>query len=304
MPSNRPGTDACRSSFNTELIEPMNTAINPSAPHHPPKVSIGMPVYNGDAFIREALDSLLAQTFTDFELIISDNASTDDTQLICQEYAANDCRIRYVRQSRNIGAAANFQFVLKQAVGKLFMWAAADDSWDPRFISLNIDNLTGNKRLIGSIGRVLFCDGETVCYCSTAVSSIRGPIWKKLALFLRNPSDNSRFYSLFYRDALINIGDYCLSFYAADWLLVAKVLTIGDLGCVDEVLMRRQSAESSRYLRTINQLNKEWLTCGFPLLPFTVNLIRSISLAALLPSFPFLLRLNIVHFRHMRRYKS
>ena len=98
-----------------------------SKPIH--QVSIGMPVYNGERFIREALDSLLAQTFTDFELIISDNASTDGTEAICREYAARDPRIRYVRQSENRGAAANFQFVLNEAVGEYFMWAAHDDQF-------------------------------------------------------------------------------------------------------------------------------------------------------------------------------
>ncbi len=99
-----------------------------------PKVSIGMPVYNGEKYIREALDSLLAQTFTDFELIISDNASTDATAAICQEYAARDSRLRYVRQSENRGPTANFQFVLAEAVADYFMWAAADDVWDAKYI--------------------------------------------------------------------------------------------------------------------------------------------------------------------------
>lgn len=94
-----------------------------------PMVSIGMPVYNGERFIREALDSLLAQTFADFELIISDNASTDATASICGQYAKQDSRIRYLRQESNIGAAANFRFVLDQAVAPYFMWAACDDKW-------------------------------------------------------------------------------------------------------------------------------------------------------------------------------
>lgn len=97
-------------------------------------VSIGMPVFNGEKFIREALDSLLAQTFTDLELIISDNSSTDRTEAICREYAARDPRIRYVRQSENRGALANFQCVLDEAVGEYFMWASADDVWDARWI--------------------------------------------------------------------------------------------------------------------------------------------------------------------------
>ena len=101
-----------------------------------PVVSIGMPVFNGALFIREALDLILGQTFRDFELIISDNASTDETKAICLEYAARDPRIRYVRQVENLGAIANLQFVLDQAVGEYFMWAAYDDLRSKKFIEI------------------------------------------------------------------------------------------------------------------------------------------------------------------------
>jgi len=102
-------------------------------PH--PLVSIGMPIYNGEEYVRDALDSLLAQTHNNFELIISDNGSTDKTEQICRWYAARDSRIRYVRQAVNRGAVANFQFVLDEASGQFFMWAAYDDLWGPHFIS-------------------------------------------------------------------------------------------------------------------------------------------------------------------------
>src|SRR5450759_757223 len=91
-----------------------------------PTVSIGMPVYNGEKYISEALDALLAQTFTNFELLISDNASTDGTTAICRHYADRDSRIHYVRQSENRGGVANFKFVLDEARGEYFMWAACD----------------------------------------------------------------------------------------------------------------------------------------------------------------------------------
>lgn len=92
-----------------------------------PKVSIGVPVYNGEIYIREALDSLLAQTFTNFELIISDNASTDGTEAICRKYAAHDPRIRYIRQPENRGALANFKYLLDEAAGEYFQWLGSDD---------------------------------------------------------------------------------------------------------------------------------------------------------------------------------
>jgi len=106
-----------------------------------PLVSIGMPVYNGERFIRQALDSLLAQDYENFELIISDNASTDGTQEICLEYRAQDGRIRYYRNENNLGALANFNRVLGLAQGPYFMWISHDDVWEPSYMSTLLRNL-------------------------------------------------------------------------------------------------------------------------------------------------------------------
>lgn len=92
-----------------------------------PRLSIGLPVYNGENFLSESLDALLGQSYEDYELIISDNASTDGTADICRRYAKQDSRIRYVRQPRNIGCAPNHNFVIQQARGELFKTASHDD---------------------------------------------------------------------------------------------------------------------------------------------------------------------------------
>ncbi len=113
-----------------------------------PRVSVGMPVYNGEQFIREALDSLLAQTFTDFELIVSDNASTDRTEAICEEYVLREPRIRFVRQEKNLGALPNFQICLDLAVGEYFIWAAADDSCKPNLIEALVAELDADKNFV------------------------------------------------------------------------------------------------------------------------------------------------------------
>ena len=99
-----------------------------------PLVSIGMPVYNGERFIRQALDSLLAQDCEDFELIISDNASTDGTWEICQQCAATDSRIRLYQNEENRGPVFNFHRVLELSSGEYFMWASHDDYWDPHYL--------------------------------------------------------------------------------------------------------------------------------------------------------------------------
>lgn len=92
-----------------------------------PLVSIGLPVHNGEPYIRATLESLLAQTFADFEVIVCDNASTDGTRETCEEFAARDSRIRYERHPENIGAAGNYNRAFELARGRLFRWSAADD---------------------------------------------------------------------------------------------------------------------------------------------------------------------------------
>ena len=99
-----------------------------------PRVSIGVPVYNGERFLEEALNSILMQTFRDFEVIISDNASTDGTPEICQAYAARDRRVRYYRSEQNFGAAWNYNRVFELATGEYFKWAAHDDLCAPEYL--------------------------------------------------------------------------------------------------------------------------------------------------------------------------
>ncbi|MCE3250557.1 MAG: glycosyl transferase family 2 [Geminicoccaceae bacterium] len=106
-----------------------------------PVVSIGLPVYNGENYLACAIESILAQSFTDFELIISDNASTDGTSDICRTYAARDARVRHVRNPRNIGAAANFNSALAQAAGRYCKWMAHDDVLAPDFLATSLTTL-------------------------------------------------------------------------------------------------------------------------------------------------------------------
>jgi len=97
-------------------------------------LSVGMPVYNGEPFISEAIKSLLSQSFSDFRLVISDNASIDNTEEICRDYESRDKRVSYIKQERNMGGAYNFRFVVEQSQDPFFMWAAADDRWDPLWL--------------------------------------------------------------------------------------------------------------------------------------------------------------------------
>ena len=113
-----------------------------------PRVSIGLPVFNGEEYLEESLDSILAQTYTDFELIISDNASTDHTPRICLKYASKDRRIRYYRNERNLGATRNYNRVFMLSRGKYFKWAADDDVLATNFLSRCVGVLDQDSSIV------------------------------------------------------------------------------------------------------------------------------------------------------------
>jgi glycosyltransferase involved in cell wall biosynthesis len=113
-----------------------------------PRLTIGLPVYNGEEFLAESLDALLGQSYEDFELIISDNASADGTADICRRYAKQDSRIRYFRQPRNIGCAPNHNFVTEQARGELFKSASHDDLYARDLIRLCVEALDEHPEVV------------------------------------------------------------------------------------------------------------------------------------------------------------
>jgi glycosyltransferase involved in cell wall biosynthesis len=113
-----------------------------------PRLTIGLPVYNGEKYVAESIEALLGQTFEDFELIISDNASTDGTRDICRRYAKQDGRIRYIHQPKNIGSAPNHNLLFQQSRGELFKWAAADDLYARDLLQHCVDALDEFPQLV------------------------------------------------------------------------------------------------------------------------------------------------------------
>ena len=113
-----------------------------------PRVSLGMPVYNAERYIEEALDSLLTQTFEDFEIVISDNASTDRTEEICRTYVAKDHRIRYIRKRANYGVISNFNSVFRLSHGEYFKWCASDDVCAPDYLQRAVEVLDQDPSVV------------------------------------------------------------------------------------------------------------------------------------------------------------
>jgi glycosyltransferase involved in cell wall biosynthesis len=119
-----------------------------------------MPVYNGANYLRAAIESILAQTFTDFELIICDNASKDETEAIAREYAARDPRVRYHRNERNIGPSANYNLTFELSRGQYFKWAAHDDVLEPTYLEETVRVMDQDAEVVLAYTDVELIDGQ------------------------------------------------------------------------------------------------------------------------------------------------
>lgn len=156
-----------------------------------PKVSIGVPVYNGEKYLREALDSLLCQEYDDFEIIVSDNASSDSTAGICREYAARDRRIHYHRNESNIGSAPNYRRVFDLARGEFFKWLAYDDRVHPRFIRRcleEFESAPSSVVLVYPQCELIDERGEVLGQAEDHVDTRHRRSWRRLAHVLRHVS--------------------------------------------------------------------------------------------------------------------
>lgn len=177
-----------------------------------PKVSIGVPVYNGAATLAAMLGALLQQTVRDFEIVISDNASTDETGAICAEYMARDSRIRYFRQSKNIGAEPNFKFVLEQARGPYFMWSASDDIRSPDFLEENVRFLEAHPDYVASTCPNRLEGRDLVTF------SMEGDVVERFHTFFDHCwVSHGIFYALIRKDVLLDCEAVGRSFFGADW---------------------------------------------------------------------------------------
>jgi glycosyltransferase involved in cell wall biosynthesis len=207
-----------------------------------PKLSIGLPVYNGEKFLRAALDSLLQQDYSDFELIISDNASTDATQTICREYAAKDGRIRYHRNDVNIGASGNFNSVVGLARGKYFKWATHDDVHLPGFLKQTMhlmQQAPPTVVLVTTKAKVIdehrnFADIPVECL------DTRHPLpHQRVADVMRRVFWASALFGVFRIEALKKTR-LCDAFFASDYVLLAEVAALGEIWEVPETLFQRR----------------------------------------------------------------
>jgi glycosyltransferase involved in cell wall biosynthesis len=205
-----------------------------------PPLTIGLPVYNGQNYVSESLDSLLAQTYSDFELIISDNASTDGTEDICRDYATRDSRIRYVRQPVNIGAAPNHNYLVQAARGRLFKWAAHDDLFAPKLVERCIEALDDRPELILAHAYMGIVDeqGKTLeIYDYRLATDSPRPSERFRSLMFTEGGDD--FYGVIRTDVMRRIAPHN-SYHNGGRKLVAELSLYGPFYQVPEVMFWRR----------------------------------------------------------------
>lgn len=216
------------------------------------KLTIGMPVYNSEAYVRDSLESLLGQTYADFVLLISDNASTDGTADICQDLARQDGRIRYHRNKENIGMSPNFNLVAQRCETPFFKWSTADDLWAPTMIEKSMSVIEAD-------------DSIALCYPKTMlinlVDGTETPYDDNLHLMQDDPVD--RFLGVIHNIGLCNLHlgisrtaalkktSLLRPFPGADLNLMAELALYGKFYEVQEYLFfRRFHENSSSWART------------------------------------------------------
>jgi len=227
-----------------------------TAASRPPRVSIGMPVYNGERHVAQALESLLGQTFTDFELIIADNASTDRTGDICRDFAARDPRIRYVRHTTNRGAVFNWNYVVEIARGEYFKWASGNDLCAPTLLERSVQVLDTEPQVVVAYGRTAYIDDDGaelgVYEHDVQVLDDRPSVrFERLCRELRANNAQS---GLIRRDVLLRTGIE-RDFPGGDMGLMSELGLHGGFQRLPDVLLhRRLGLESATKFRTAEQL--------------------------------------------------
>lgn len=278
-----------------------------------PKVSIGLPVHNGEQFIHRRLNSILEQTFSNFELIISDNASTDSTPNICEEYLKKDKRIRYFRHEKKMRPMRNFKFVLEQAKYDYFVWVAVDDYWHPDFLAKNIKNLLSKKKLVCSISKIqeFSVDAknlESVTKYSMTTKIIKklrtkfmkidmhtlsGSYEKKVRDYLKN-SMCDIIYGV-HRTANLRNGFVDREFNGNDWAIDLNILKFGDIQVIDEVLLYKyeEGLSSSGIINlTSNLSNLGIIAAIFPYYPLTFWCLKHLGIKIFLRNIDYFIWLN------------
>jgi len=209
------------------------------------RVSIGLPVFNGENYLLTAVESVLAQTFTDWELIISDNASTDGTENLGLDFSSRDPRIRYSRQPGNVGAAPNFNFTFAEASGEFFQWLAHDDYLHPEWLARCVSELDADPLVQLVYGQELSVDdaGRIIGKRPYLQPNARASAHERVYAILSNDRGSPAVFGLMRREILART-DLIGSYDASDQVLLVDMALRGKIVELPEWLYYHREHES------------------------------------------------------------
>jgi glycosyltransferase involved in cell wall biosynthesis len=218
-----------------------------------PLVSVGIPVYNGERYISESIESMLQQEFTDFELVISDNASTDRTEEICRSYAHRDSRIKYFRSPSNIGAAPNYNRVFELASGQFFKWLAYDDRCLPGFLKRCHETISGAPSSVSLVYTLCdLIDGAGAVYdrAPDQLDTRASRPHQRLAYILRNVGYAHPLWGLV-RTSAMRKTRLMAGGALADHILISELALTGEIWEIPEV-----------HFQLRMHINNAWAICS------------------------------------------
>lgn len=221
-----------------------------------PLVSVGLPTYNRASSLRRAAQSVLAQDYRNIELVISNNASTDETEFICKGLREQDERVRYVCQLSNRGAVANFSEVVKQSQGEFFMWLADDDWLDRSYISQCLQVLIEQTDHALVCGKGRFFEGEKFVLEGEQINLLQDSGEDRVLTYYQKVDWNATFYGVMRREQLMKIP--IQNTLGVDWLLVASIAFMGKVRTLESVCVNRSRGGMSKNVKDII------LRCGLP----------------------------------------
>lgn len=267
-----------------------------------PRLTIGMPVYRCAETVPRAIESLLAQTFRDFRLLISDDASPDDTAAVCESYAARDPRVVVVRQPQNLNYA-NFRYLVHAARTPFFMFAPGDDWWHPEYVERMIAALDAEPRAVCAVSRVAFMCGDEFIREGHGTRALTSPDpATNIAEYISRPDDNSRMCGVLRTD-VIQRAFPPRSFHAFDWASSIGTLREGIHLEVPEVLLWRDHTDPSRYIEYVRRDARRGIDRIFPLFPLTRDIVGRLRIPMTRRVAAELFRQNVVyHDAYLDRY--
>jgi glycosyltransferase involved in cell wall biosynthesis len=227
-----------------------------------PRVSVGLPVCNGQRYLADALASLISQSYSALEIVLSDNASDDRTPDICREFERRDPRIIYSRTDHRLDIADNWNRAFRLSSGELFLWAAHDDLWEPEYVARLVERIDRDPSASFALARFDMIDGEgkvivpgEECrfedFCSTN-------LYRRLLSFLASEfmGKGNAVHGLMRREALTRVrgaSSFQELLVPGDWLLIFRLLCAGHFVYDDELLFHKRDRYQKSTHRPVQQ---------------------------------------------------